>query len=121
MRLRRLLLSEGHGPLLRRVRGCDRWEVHSPREAETVSWEPEKGVPVGSFGFSTAGSEGAYSAISQGALELPYVTQLPQSPLPQPRWHGCQPQLHFPSQEYSADAGLYLAATARYSLFSLRS
>lgn len=27
----------------------------------------------------------------------------------------------FPSQEYSADAGLYLAATARYSLFSLRS
>lgn len=28
-------------------------------------------------------------------------------------------QLHFPSQEYSTDAGLYLAAAVRYSLFSL--
>lgn len=30
-----------------------------------------------------------------------------------------QPRLHFPSQEYSTDAGLYLAAAVRYSLFSL--
>lgn len=52
---------------------------------------------------------------------FPMVPQVPQSSLSQPPWHHCQPQLHFPSQEYSADVGLYLAATARYSLFSLRS
>lgn len=42
MSLRRLLLSEGHHPLLRRVRGSDQREVHRPRE--TVSRKPEKGV-----------------------------------------------------------------------------
>lgn len=52
---------------------------------------------------------------------FPMVPQVPQSSLSQPPWHHCQPQLHFPSQEYSADVGLYLAATERYSLFSLRS
>lgn len=42
---------------------------------------------------------------------------------PGPHYHTRAPlpaQLHFPSQEYSADVGLYLAAT-RYSLFLLRS
>lgn len=86
------------------------------RESFQTGWRSTSGVLVV---FSTAGSERIYSVISQNALDLPYVPQLPQSPLSIPGHH-CQPQLRFPSQEYSADAGLYLAAT-RYSLFSLRS